>query len=612
MKKQAHRKPPAKSRRKQARQQAGPAAARAPRGTAGPAPRRPGYATPGHAKRGHATRGYATRIGSAGLALVALGRALTRVAVPAGVAGNWTFAAGRRLGDAGRATIATLPRVAGVASAYSRDDRETLALLLMPFVLLAAVIALSAGVHFERSMRSIIAERSTSVSAERSATPALPPVSPRVLAPTPPAATNPIAAVREPASVAPAAGPGLLAPSAAATAPVAVPPSAVAAAPPAREAAPVGSPRTLVPVAGAARQASPASGPRPAAVPAPRDVIAALPPRAIPPSPGTALPSPAVAAVSLAETATRPLGEIAALDPRLGAGIRAEEVSPGAEPGFGSGRSSSPPAAVAAAAGQADPRCSLAAAVASGGKPARAGAPAAPGLAGAEFGLRLAAAAERQTEQFTFYDDAYRRIAYPMGDVPTLYGVCTDVVIRAYRALGIDLQVAVQKSGVGSGDTNIDHRRTETLRRFFARSGASLPVTSYGEDYAPGDIVTYDRPQNSGSRSHIAIVADRIGPSGAPMIVHNRGWGVQIEDGLFVDRITGHYRYDGRVGAGGEAVARRVAPPARSRLAGPSPTLGKARPVLAPAKTRRDLRAAPERHTSARPVADRAGSLATQ
>jgi len=163
------------------------------------------------------------------------------------------------------------------------------------------------------------------------------------------------------------------------------------------------------------------------------------------------------------------------------------------------------------------------------------------------FGQRLAAAARRQLGEFIVYNDAYRRIAYPHGDVAKLYGVCTDVVIRAYRDLGIDLQVAVQNARVGSGDRNIDHRRTETLRRFFRRAGESLPVTPFAEDYLPGDIVTYARPQNTGtaSRSHIAVVSDVIAPSGRPMIVHNRGWGPQLEDALFVDQITGHYRYAG-------------------------------------------------------------------
>ncbi|PPC81111.1 MAG: hypothetical protein CTY31_05995 [Hyphomicrobium sp.] len=162
-----------------------------------------------------------------------------------------------------------------------------------------------------------------------------------------------------------------------------------------------------------------------------------------------------------------------------------------------------------------------------------------------DFGAALAQAAQSQIGEFVVYTDSYKRLSFPMGDVPSLFGVCTDVVIRAYRAVGLDLQGLVHRARVGSGDTSIDHRRTEVLRRFFAAQGRSLPVTDVAEDYLPGDIVTYHRPQNRGSQSHIAIVSNEIGSSGRPLIIHNRGWGPQLEDGLFVDRITGHYRYSG-------------------------------------------------------------------
>lgn len=161
------------------------------------------------------------------------------------------------------------------------------------------------------------------------------------------------------------------------------------------------------------------------------------------------------------------------------------------------------------------------------------------------FGLALAQAARDQLDDFVIYNDRYTRLAYPMGDVHPMYGVCTDVVVRAYRALGLDLQELVQKTRTGSGDPNIDHRRVDTLRRFFASYGESLPISSFAEDYRPGDIVTYYRPQNSRSRTHIAVVSDMTTPSGRPLIIHNRGWGPQQEDGLFVDKITGHYRFHG-------------------------------------------------------------------
>jgi uncharacterized protein YijF (DUF1287 family) len=161
------------------------------------------------------------------------------------------------------------------------------------------------------------------------------------------------------------------------------------------------------------------------------------------------------------------------------------------------------------------------------------------------FGLALAAAAREQIGGLVIYNAKYARIAYPMGDVPAMFGVCTDVVVRAYRALGIDLQALVHETRSGTGDRNIDHRRVEVLRRFLARHGQALPISNLAEDYQPGDIVTYHRPQNRASTGHIAIVTEQLAPSGRPMIVHNRGWGPELEDALFVDRITGHFRFRG-------------------------------------------------------------------
>jgi uncharacterized protein YijF (DUF1287 family) len=195
----------------------------------------------------------------------------------------------------------------------------------------------------------------------------------------------------------------------------------------------------------------------------------------------------------------------------------------------------------------------------------------APPDASLPFGRRLAQAAAAQTRGFVIYDDKYRQIAATRGDVPALFGVCTDVIVRAYRTLGVDLQGLVQASRLGAGDPNIDHRRTETLRRYLARYGATLAPSSFAENYMPGDIVTYWRPQNSGSRSHIAVVADTLGPSGNPMIIHNRGWGPQMEDALFVDRITGHYRYD--------AAARPAQPPLTTTRARPLPGTSLATPI---------------------------------
>ena len=198
-------------------------------------------------------------------------------------------------------------------------------------------------------------------------------------------------------------------------------------------------------------------------------------------------------------------------------------------------------------------------------------------LTPAAFGSALAETARGQTADLVIYNDTYRHMAYPMGDVPALYGVCTDVVIRAYRGMGIDLQQRVHESGLGSGDTSIEHRRTETLRRFFARYGEQLPASTFAEDFWPGDIVTYNRPQNRHSRSHIAVVSDVTGASGAYMIVHNRGWGPQLEDALFVDEITGHYRYSG----GGGPVVAAVPASVSGALAAAQSALGAATGVSA-------------------------------
>ena len=161
----------------------------------------------------------------------------------------------------------------------------------------------------------------------------------------------------------------------------------------------------------------------------------------------------------------------------------------------------------------------------------------------AAFGRALAQAARAQTEGFVVYNPRYVSIAYPRGDTPSLYGVCTDVVVRAYRALGIDLQELIHTSRLGRGDPSIDHRRVEIVGRFLTRHGTRLEMSEFAEDYRPGDIVTYHRPQGRVSQHHIAVVSDLIGPSGRPLIIHNRGWGPQIEDALFVDRMTGHYRF---------------------------------------------------------------------
>ncbi len=159
------------------------------------------------------------------------------------------------------------------------------------------------------------------------------------------------------------------------------------------------------------------------------------------------------------------------------------------------------------------------------------------------FAMQLVAAARQQRAVLAIYDPSYRKLDYPMGDVPWYIGVCTDVVVRAYRKLGIDLQKLIHRSRLGSGDRNIDHRRVRVLKKFFARRGTRLKVSDNPEDYKPGDLVTYYLPEGTFSKTHIAIVSDRKTAAGVPLVIHNIGYGVSEEDWLFGSKITGHYRY---------------------------------------------------------------------
>jgi uncharacterized protein YijF (DUF1287 family) len=178
-------------------------------------------------------------------------------------------------------------------------------------------------------------------------------------------------------------------------------------------------------------------------------------------------------------------------------------------------------------------------------------------LAHQQFLQKLIAAAIERTHYTVRYDSAYVRIPYPNGDVPPDTGVCTDEVIRAYRAVGIDLQKEVHEDMLHNfsaypnqrrwllahTDTNIDHRRVPNLMIFFARKGESLPISSHREDYSAGDLVTWDL---GGNVPHIGIVVDRKSErTGRFLIVHNIGRGPQMEDVLFAWKITGHYRYFG-------------------------------------------------------------------
>lgn len=172
----------------------------------------------------------------------------------------------------------------------------------------------------------------------------------------------------------------------------------------------------------------------------------------------------------------------------------------------------------------------------------------------AERAAKLVAAAIERTKHFVLYDGSYRTIAYPGGDVPKNIGVCTDLVIRAYRkALGIDLQRRVHEDmkkyfgkyprawGLSRPDPNIDHRRVPNLETFLEHQGAALLVSRNGSAYRPGDLVTW---RLNGSLPHIGVVTDRRSSDGKrPLIAHNIGAGPRVEDMLFDHPITGHYRW---------------------------------------------------------------------
>ncbi|WPD21018.1 MAG: DUF1287 domain-containing protein [Candidatus Electrothrix scaldis] len=170
-----------------------------------------------------------------------------------------------------------------------------------------------------------------------------------------------------------------------------------------------------------------------------------------------------------------------------------------------------------------------------------------------QLNVSLIQAALERTRHKVRYDGSYHQLAYPGGDVPDNIGVCTDVVIRAYRKIGIDLQKEVHEDmqkhfsaypknwGLKRPDKNIDHRRVPNLQVFFRRHGTELPMSKGGQDYQAGELVTWMLP---GNLPHIGIVTDKRSADGQrPLIVHNIGRGPRLEDMLFHYPITGHYRY---------------------------------------------------------------------
>jgi len=171
-----------------------------------------------------------------------------------------------------------------------------------------------------------------------------------------------------------------------------------------------------------------------------------------------------------------------------------------------------------------------------------------------DFYNQLADSALTLTKQQVRYDPSYVQIAYPNGDVPANKGVCTDVVIRAYRKLGIDLQKEVHEDmkanfdkypknwGLSRPDRNIDHRRVPNLMTFFSKFGTIRKISQNPSDYQPGDIVCWDL--NGRGLTHIGIVSRKKSRDGERyLMIHNIGGGQVLEDCLFNWKIIGHYTY---------------------------------------------------------------------
>ena len=174
-------------------------------------------------------------------------------------------------------------------------------------------------------------------------------------------------------------------------------------------------------------------------------------------------------------------------------------------------------------------------------------------LAGQDFFSKLSDAAIELTTHRVQYDPAYFKIQYPNGDVPAGKGVCTDVIIRAYRKLGIDLQKEVHEDmaanfslypknwGLTKTDKNIDHRRVPNLMRYFSRAGSEKRISTRPEDYVAGDVVCWNL---GGGITHIGIVVNKKSNDGQRyLIVHNIGNGQELSDCLFTYKIIGHYSF---------------------------------------------------------------------
>ena len=165
----------------------------------------------------------------------------------------------------------------------------------------------------------------------------------------------------------------------------------------------------------------------------------------------------------------------------------------------------------------------------------------------------LVSAAQDRLKASVQYDASYAALDYPGGDVARDKGVCSDVIIRSYRAaFGFDFQKAVHEDmrndfsaypnrwGLKRPDKNIDHRRVPNLETFLKRQGATRPLSQKASDYETGDIVTF---RLGGSLPHIGIVSNKRSREGTPLIIHNIGAGPQEEDVLWAYQLYAHFRF---------------------------------------------------------------------
>ena len=176
-----------------------------------------------------------------------------------------------------------------------------------------------------------------------------------------------------------------------------------------------------------------------------------------------------------------------------------------------------------------------------------------------DWAAEIAVAAVAQTKTRVVYDPAYVVIPYPNGDVPADRGVCADVIVRALRAVGADLQRLVHEDmkanfsayprrwGLKKPDRNIDHRRVPNLETYFRRQGTRRQLTSVASNFRTGDIVSWNLKGDAGSLPHIGVVTARKARSGRPLLVHNIGAGPQLEDVLFEWKMTGHFRVASKI-----------------------------------------------------------------